>query len=136
MSIFKDQAQFALPCLQWCAQTVPVCGSYQENLVGLLLPAVAQAVSAEQNGLTQNEALSSVMPQLLQVTLLCSFQMCVLRFALLEQKRNAKISLCFSAIIAGASRGSSPEYDTLCVLSLQWMSACQQLMAVILSRPK
>ncbi|DBB04962.1 hypothetical protein WJX82_002727 [Trebouxia sp. C0006] len=52
----------------WCAQTVPVCGSYQENLVGLLLPAVAQAVSAEQNGLTQNEALSSVMPQLLQAS--------------------------------------------------------------------
>ncbi len=61
----------ALPCcLQWCAQTIPVCGSYQENLVGLLLPAVAQAVSAEQNGQTQNEALSSVMPQLLQVSLL------------------------------------------------------------------
>ncbi len=53
--------------LQWCAQTVPACGSYQENLVGLLLPAVAQAVSAQENGQTQNEALSGVMPQLLQV---------------------------------------------------------------------
>lgn len=72
----KDHAN--LPCcLQWCAQTIPVCGSYQKNLVGLLLPAVAQAVSAEENGQTQNEALSTVMPQLLQVTRLFSFQMYV-----------------------------------------------------------
>lgn len=95
MSIFKDQAQFALPCLQWCAQTVPVCGSYQENLVGLLLPAVAQAVSAEQNGQTQNEALSSVMPQLLQVTFLCSFQMYVLRVALCEVKTGVSEPVLF-----------------------------------------
>ena len=57
-----------LAVLQWCAQTVPACGSYQENLVGLLLPALAEAVSAQENGQTQEEALSSVMPQLLQVT--------------------------------------------------------------------
>ena len=58
----------SLAVLQWCAQTVPACGSYQESLVGLLLPALAEAVSAQENGQTQEEALSSVMPQLLQVT--------------------------------------------------------------------
>ncbi|KAL3161829.1 hypothetical protein ABBQ38_008919 [Trebouxia sp. C0009 RCD-2024] len=50
----------------WCAQTVPRCGSYQENLVGLLLPALAQAITAQESGQTQHEALSSVMPPLLK----------------------------------------------------------------------
>lgn len=53
--------------LQWCEQTVPACGSYQQNLVGLLLPAFAQAISAEENGQTREEALGAVMPPLLQV---------------------------------------------------------------------
>ena len=53
--------------LQWCEQTVPACGSYQQNLVGLLLPAFAQAISAEENGQTKEEALGDVMPPLLQV---------------------------------------------------------------------
>ena len=53
--------------LQWCGQTVPACGTYQQNLVGLLLPAFAQAISAEENGQTRDEALGAVMPPLLQV---------------------------------------------------------------------
>ena len=65
---FTVAARTVSSVLQWCAQTVPSCGSYQENLVGLLLPALAQAISAQENGQTQNEALSAVMPQLLQVS--------------------------------------------------------------------
>ncbi len=61
--------------------------------MGLLLPAVAQAVSAEQNGQTQNEALSSVMPQLLQVTLLCSFLMHVLYVILFAWYHRNKICM-------------------------------------------
>ena len=53
--------------LQWCEQTVPACGSYQQNLVKLLLPAFAQAISAQENGQTRDEALGTVMPPLLQV---------------------------------------------------------------------
>lgn len=53
--------------MQWCAQTIPACGSFQENILGHILPALAQAVSAQQTGQTQTEALSLVMPQLLQV---------------------------------------------------------------------
>ena len=56
--------------LQWCAQTIPKCGTYQQNLVGLLLPAVAQVATAQATGQTQEEALSTVLPPLLEV---CSF---------------------------------------------------------------
>lgn len=54
----------------WCAQTIPACGSFQENILGHILPALAQAVSAQQTGQTQTEALSLVMPQLLQASAL------------------------------------------------------------------
>ena len=57
--------------LQWCEQTVPACGSYQQNLVGLLLPAFAQAINAQENGQTRDEALGAVMPPLLQVIAEC-----------------------------------------------------------------
>ena len=63
----KGSGSPAVCVVQWCAQTVPTCGSYQQNLVGLLLPALAQAISAQENGQTQDEALSDVMPPLLQV---------------------------------------------------------------------
>lgn len=47
--------------------------------MGLLLPALAQAITAQESGQTQHEALSSVMPPLLKVCfLLCASTPCLL----------------------------------------------------------
>lgn len=75
--------------LQWCEQTVPACGSYQQNLVGLLLPAFAQAISAEENGQTKEEALGDVMPPLLQVCFPCHPPLTLACVSWLSKKVNA-----------------------------------------------